>query len=73
MQILSLLAALPILLIFDTVHGHGAAPQGEALAMYRRDTMHAYKSLEKRCGNHLRKRKAERLQQRALVTEHGSR
>lgn len=54
------------LLLSPQVYGHGAAPQGEALNLYRRETALAYRSLEQRCGAELRKRKAERLAKRTV-------
>lgn len=38
-----------ILLLASVVSAHGPAPHGEALEIYRRDTMLAYHSLDKHC------------------------
>lgn len=54
-----------------SVTAHGAAPHGNALKLYRRETQLAYRSLERRCGAQLRKRKLERaIARRELYGAH---
>lgn len=59
--------AFVTLLLGSPVSAHGPAPHGEALDIYRRDTMLAYRSLDKRCGATLRKRKAKRAMERRAL------